>query len=138
MALIPVNYEEGQLVELPMADAQTLVKGGVVVPLAAGYYGAGSATTAKDVQYVSMVDVVTTATGESVLCLRTQSRTIFEADTDANPARTDVGMVVDLASLSTINPDAVTNQVFYIEDIVGAVADKKVRGYFIEGERGGA
>ena len=135
--LNPINYEEGQLVELLFATAQTLVKGSAIVPLASGYYGAGSATTAKDVQYVSMVDVVTSTVGESVLCLRTQSRTIFEADTDATPARTDVGTLVDLATLSTINPDAGIHQVFYIEDIVGANANNKVRGYFIEGERGG-
>lgn len=133
MSIIPLNYEEGQLVELPFSTGETVVKGGAVVADTDGYYIMAGAATATDIYYVAMVDTTTTADGELVLCLRTHNRVVFEADTDANPARTDVGTVVDLASVSTMNPDASTNDLFYIEDIIGPVSDNKVRGFFVEG-----
>jgi len=133
MALIPVNYEEGQLVELPFSTGETVVKGGAVVADGDGFYIMAGASTATDIYYVAMVDTTTTANGDKVLCLRVHNKVVLECDTDANPARTDVGTLVDLATVSTINPNASENDLFYIEDIVGAVADQKVRGFFVDG-----
>lgn len=129
----PVQYDEGQTVLLPFSTGETVVKGGAVVADTDGYYIMAGAATATDVYYVALETVTTTADGEEVLCLRVHNPVIFEVDTDANPARTDVGTLVDLATVSTINPDASTNDLFYIEDIVGAVSDKKIRGFFVMG-----
>lgn len=133
MALRPVQYDEGQTVKLPFSTAETVVKHGGVVADTDGYYIMAGSSTATDVYYVALETVTTTADGQEVLCLRLHNKVIIEADTDANPARTDVGTLVDLATVSTINPDASANDLFYIEDIVGAVADKKVRGFFVDG-----
>ena len=129
----PVQYDEGKTVELPFSTGETVVKYQTVVADTDGYYIAGASSTATDVYYIALEDRVTTADGEMVLCLRVHDKVIFEADTDADPARTDVGTLVDLATKSTINPDASTNDLFYIEDIVGAVTDRKVRGFFVDG-----
>lgn len=129
----PIQYDEGQTVLLPFSTGETVVKGGAVVADTDGYYIMAGSSTATDIYYVALQTVTTTADGEEVLCLRVHNKVIFEVDTDANPARTDVGTLVDLATVSTLNPDASTNDLFYIEDIVGAVADKKVRGFFVDG-----
>ena len=132
MALTPVNYEEGQLVNLPFSTGETVVKGGAVVADADGFYIMAGAATATDIYYIAMEAGTTTADGEEVLCVRLQNKVIIEADTDAAPARTDVGTVCDLATLSTVNPNAVLTTLFYIEDIVGPVGDLKVRGFFVD------
>lgn len=129
----PINYDQGRTVELPFSTGESVVKGSTVVADTDGFYIMGGSSTATDVYYVALETKTTVADGEKVLCLRTHGKTIFEADTDANPARTDVGTLVDLAAAGTINPDASTNDLFYIEDIVGAVADRKVRGFFVDG-----
>lgn len=133
MTFVPVQYDEGNTVLLPFSTGETVVKGGAVVADTDGYYIMAASSTATDIYYVALESKATTADGEAVLCLRVHSKVIFEVDTDANPARTDVGTLVDLASVSTINPDASTNDLFYIEDIVGALADRKVRGFFVDG-----
>lgn len=133
MAFTPIQYDSGKVVELPMSTGETVVKGGAVVADTDGYYIMAASSTATDVYYVALEDVTTTSDGQKVKCVRTHGKVIFEVDTDADPARTDVGTVVDLATVSTVNPDASTNDLFYIEDIVGAVADKKVRGFFVDG-----
>lgn len=133
MAITPINYEEGQLVNLPFATGVTTVKGGAVT-VASGYYTNAAAGTTLDVRYICMEAVTTTANGQEVLCLRVMNRVVFEADTALAPVRaTDVGVVVDLASVSTVNESASANDLFYVEDIVGPTTDLKVRGYFVEG-----
>lgn len=128
----PELYDSGKLVNMACANAQAITKGAALADNGSGYLALATSSTAVDVKYVAMEDVTTTADGQKVLCLRTPG-VIFVADTDANPAQTDVGTYCDLATDSTLNPDASTNDLFYIESIVGPVADKKVRGWFIEG-----
>lgn len=133
MAFKPVQFDEGKTVELPFSTGETVVNGGAVVADTDGYYIMAGSSTATDIYYVALETVSTTADGQMVLCLRVHDKVIFEVDTDANPARTDVGTLCDLASVTTANPDASTNDLFYIEDIVGAVSDKKIRGFFVDG-----
>lgn len=128
----PLHYDEGKAVLLPMSTGETITKGDALICDTDGYYIAAANTTAEDIRYVALQTLTTTSDGEKLLALPTEG-VRFEADTDANPARTDVGTYCDLASKSTVNPDASTNDLFYIEDIVGAVADKKVVGYFTHG-----
>ena len=132
MAFVPITYDNGKLVSMACANSQTIVKGDALADNGSGYLAVATSSTAVDVCYVAMETVTTTATGQMVLCVRTKG-VIFEADTDANPAQTDVGTLADLATVSTINPDASTNDLFYIEAIVGAATGNKVRGWFVEG-----
>lgn len=129
---LPIRYDSGKLEKMQCANSQTITKGDALVDNGSGYLAVAASSTAVDIEYVAMETVVTTATGQYVLCLRTAG-VQFEADTDNNPAQTDVGTVCDLATLSTVNPDASTNALFYIESISGAVSNKKVLGHFVEG-----
>ncbi len=132
MSFNPVQYDDGKLVRLQVA-AQTFTKGDALIDNGSGFLSRAVAGTAIDIKYVAMETITTAATqGDYLLCIRTPG-VIFEADTDANPARTDVGTEADLASASTINPDASANDLFFIEDIVGAVTNNKVRGWFLGG-----
>lgn len=130
----PVNYEEGKAVLLPAKASISFVKGNALKDDGSGYITNAAAGDNTDVRYVSM-ETKTTGAGdgaEQLLCMPVKG-VRFEADTDANPAQTEVGTYCDLAAAGTLDTDAVTDQVFFIEKIKGAVADRKVIGYFAEG-----
>lgn len=117
---------------MPCATTQTIVKGDCLVDNGSGYLAVATSATAVDIHYVAMQTVTTTANGQLVLCIETEN-VLFEADTDADWAQTEVGTYVDLASVSTIDSDAVTNQLFYFLKGVGATTGRKILGYFTRG-----
>ncbi len=131
MAFIPLNYEVGKLVNLPMSTGETVVVGQVSVADTDGYYITGASST-EDIRYVAMEAATTTYDGQRVLHIET-SGVRFLAGTDAAPAQTDVGTYCDLADKSTLNPDAVSNEQFYIESAILPLSAKKVTGYFSRG-----
>jgi len=131
--LKPVRFDSGRLVKLPAATTVTFVKGAAVTDNGSGYLTLATSSTAVDIKYIAWQDLTTTADGDLLLCYRVVGGVQIEADTDANPAQTDVGTFADLATNATINPDASVNGLFFIEKIKGALADKKVIGYFVEG-----
>ena len=137
MAFIPVNYEEGKVELLPFAASVTTTKGGPVVDNGSGFLTNAASSTAVDIHYVA-AEVKTTgaSTGDLVKVWATRG-VRFLADCDAAPAQTDVGTFADLASATTLNPDASTNDLFYIESIDlsgGAVGTTtRVFGHFNEG-----
>ena len=133
MAFKPVKYEEGKLVQLPAANTQTIVKGDALVDNGSGYLAVATSATAVDIHYVAMQTVNTTATGQMVLCIETED-VLFEADCDAAWTTALVGTYVDLATVSTLDIDAVTNELFYVLKGIGVTAvGTKVLGYFTRG-----
>jgi len=128
----PESNFQHQLVRVGVANSTTVTKGDAMVDNGSGYLTTASAGGNVDIHYVAMETVTTTADGQLVLMCRTDGVT-FVADTDANPAQTDVGTEADLAAAGQVDPDASTDDIFYIEAIVGAVGDKKVRGHFMRG-----
>ena len=115
---------------MPTATSQTIVKGDALADNGSGYLAVASSSTAAPVTHVAMETVTTTANGQLVLCVRTNEG-IFEADCDAAWSITDQGTYADLASKSTVNPDASTNDLFYIEKGIGtAETDTVVQGWF--------
>ena len=133
MAFRPVKYDEGKLVQLPAATAQTIVKGDCLVDNGSGYLAVATSATAVDVHYIAMQTVTTTATGQMVLCIETED-VLFEADGDTTWATAEVGTYVDLANVSQLDTNVVTNQLFYILKGIGVTAvGTKVLGYFTRG-----
>ena len=131
MSFIPLNYEEGKIVNLPMSTGETVVVGQVTVADTDGYYITG-ASSAEDVRYVALEAAVTTADGQRVRHIETEG-VRFLVDTDNAPAQTDVGTWCDLADKSTLNPDASSNAQFYLESAILPLTAKKVTGYFTRG-----
>ncbi len=86
-----------------------------------------------DIHYVAMESVVTTSAGQLVEVVRVDGVT-FEADVDTTWATTDVGTEADLAAAGQVDPDASTDDIFYIERGVGATGvGTKVIGHFTRG-----
>jgi len=132
MAFKPEQYDSGKLVYLKAANTQTFAKFGAVKN-ASGYITPAASGDNTDVKYVSMEAITTSGTdGDLVLCLRIGGVTIV-ADTSNTPTQAQMMTAVDLSAVNTIDTSAVTDQVFFAESIVGAAADKKVRGWFLEG-----
>ncbi len=133
MAFRPLNYEEGKVVLMPAATSQTIVKGDALVDNGSGLLGTASSSTAVDINYVAAETVSTTANGQIVKVIPTRGIR-FEVDCDAAPAQTDVGTLCDLATAGTVNPDASSNDLFFVESIDltrGAVGTSTVvTGYF--------
>lgn len=138
MALYPVNFEHGRVVQLPTAASITFVKGNAVVDNGSGYLTNAASSTAVDVKYIALEGKTTgAAAGELLKVYKVDESVRVHADCDAAPAQTDVHTVADLAGAGSINPDASTNDLFYIESIDladGAVGTStKVYGYFTHG-----
>ncbi len=133
MAFRPLNYEEGKLVAMPCASAETITTGDALVDNGSGYLAEATSATAVDVHYVAMQTVTPSADGQLVLCIETEN-VLFEADCDAAWATANQGTYADLASVSTVNPDASTNDLFYILKGLGVSGTgTKVVGFFTRG-----
>ena len=128
MAFIPINFEEGRLVDLPMTAA-TYTKGQALL-CTSGYYITSAAGSNLAVDYVCMEGIVIATTGNTAKCISTRG-VKFLADCDAAPAQTDVGTVCDIATATTLNPDASTDDIFYIESVILPLTAKQVVGYFM-------
>lgn len=117
---------------VPMAASITITKWDALFDNGAWYLTNASPESATEVLYVAAETVTTASATYTPIGCYSAFETEFEADTDANPAQTDVFTKADLASDGTVNPDASTNDVFLITWIVGAVADKKVKWRFVQ------
>lgn len=131
MAARPLSGASGKTLLVPAANTTTFTKGNMVVDNGSGYITNVAAGGNADVHFITLETVTTTSTGQLVLCLRTKG-VRFEVDTDAAPAQTDVGTYCDIAAAGTLNPDASTDDVFFIDGIVDT-STTVVRGHFTEG-----
>jgi len=133
MAFRPIQFDSGRMVDLKAVNSTAFVKGDAVVDDGNGLITTASAGGNVDIRYVAMETVTTTSSGQLVKCVSTDGVT-FEADTDAAWAQTDVGTEADLAAAGQVDPNASTDDVFYIERGVGtAGTDTKVVGHFTRG-----
>ena len=127
MAAIPINFDDGHLVLLPMTAA-TYTKGQMLI-CTSGYYVGTTAGDNNEVMAVCMEGIVIGTTGDTARCITTRGPK-FVVDTDADPAQTDVGTECDVASGTTLNPDASTDDLFYIEGVILPLTKRKIIGYF--------
>lgn len=124
---------EGQMLEIPMyngGSSATYTLGDAITINSSGYGAAATSSTATDVIAIAAETKTVTTDGTLLNCYIVNPGQLWEADTDANWAQTDVGTFADLATVSTVNPDASTHDIFYIVKGLGAVSDKKVIGWF--------
>jgi len=136
MAFLPINFEEGQLINLPMAAATYTI--GQALTVSAGYYQTAVGLAGTDIEAVCMEAGVVASSGNLLKCISTRG-VKFLADTDGTPAYSQQGTTVDIASATTVDEDGfnadgtTTDYLFYIEKVVGPLANKKVQGYFKQG-----
>jgi hypothetical protein len=133
MAFTPLYGDEGKYCEVGVATGTTVVKGDAMVDNGSGYLTNASTGGNVDIRYVATESVVTTADGQLVGMVRTDGVT-FLADCDAAWAQTDVGTEADLAAAGQVDPNASTDDIFYIEKGVGVAASgTQVIGHFTRG-----
>lgn len=130
MAFLPKRYDSGQLTTIPVETSATIAKGDALDDSDDDGLFARATSSSDFVPYVAMEAVTSAAAGAKILAIRTNN-VQFEADTANNTAATDRNLTADLTDHDTLNNGASTNDVFYIEELVGAAADKKVKGYFV-------
>lgn len=124
----PLAYDSGKLQLAPVAGSQTIVKGDALV-WASGLIAVAASTT-EDVYAVAMQDSASATEGTYILVLPVGG-VRFEVGCDAVVSVVDRGTRCDLATKATVNPDAVTEKVFLIDEIVGAAeVSTTVRGFF--------
>ena len=129
MAFTPIKYDSGDTESIKIAASTTIAKWDALVDDWNGLL-VRATSGASEVRYVSLEAKVSwAAETPEVLVVRTD-KVLFEADTNAAPEQTDVFTKADLTDHDTLNESASTNDVFFIEKIVGATTDKKVQWYF--------
>jgi hypothetical protein len=130
MAFKPLNYEDGQLIGLPMTAA-TYTKG-QALKATSGYYVTATAGQGTDVEAVCMENIVIGTNGDLAECISTRG-VRFMADTAADTIATEVGTYVDLATATTLDTTASSDDLFYVESIQYPLIGKQVRGWFQHG-----
>jgi len=129
---LPKQYDSGKLVNMKVAAA-TFNKGDAMIDDGNGHLTAATSSAAVDIHYVAMETKSSAPTaGDFCLMIKTEG-VDFEVDTDEAPAQTDMLTYCDLATVATVNPNASTHDLFFLESIVGATTDKKVLGRFAQG-----
>ena len=133
MAFKPEQYDNGRLVRLPATASISFVKGNALIA-ASGFYTNAAAGENLDIQYVAMETITSAATDGAtfVHAIRTKD-VIMVADTTTDPTRAQVGTKVDLGAAGSLDTAAVTDQQFYVEDVLLPLTDRKVRGWFVGG-----
>lgn len=135
MAVLPTHFEDGQLITLPMyngGSSASYTVGQMLAIDSSGYYTTATAGQGTDVEAICMEAGTVTTNGTLLKCISTRGIR-FIADCDANPALTEAGTYCDLASATALDTDASSDDLFYIEKVVGQLADRKVQGFFQHG-----
>lgn len=137
MAFLPVNFEEGHLVKLPMGNGGSSASYtvGQALKISSGYYVAATVGQGTDVEAVCMEAGTVTTSGTLLNCMPTRG-VKFIADCNTVPVQTDVGTYADLTDATTLDESTSADDLFYIEDLYGAqitTTHQKVVGYFQHG-----
>lgn len=131
MALIPVNYDEGNLVSL-LVGAETFTKGDACVFNGSGHMVKATAAAGVPLFYVIMEDIAVapSAGAREAVFVRTFTAPIFVVDTTGTPTQAQMGTYMDtITNAGTIDEAASLDDLFFAEKLVSA-ADKKVSGWF--------
>lgn len=127
--ILPIVRDSGKTLKLKLATSQTVVKGDVLV-WSSGYLAVAASTT-EDAYAIALENKTSTSDNPEILVHIIDNVTRFEADCDGVVSIVDRGTRCDLATKATLNPDAVTEKIFLIEEIVGTEeVSTKVRGRF--------
>lgn len=131
MAFIPLNHEQGKIVQLQVA-ATTFTKGDACVHDGSGQMVKATAGNGAGIMYVIAETVATTATAGDLKNFWIATPDVqFVADTTADPTQAQMGTFVDLVTnAATLDTSASTDDLFFLERALGPLTDRKVVGHF--------
>lgn len=112
MAFRPLFRDEGEVILVPATASEAFTKGAALT-YASGLVTAAAAGTATDIYFIA-AETITVGSGGGFIKAWPTVNVIYEADVDTTWATADQGTLADLASASTINPDASDNDLFWI------------------------
>lgn len=129
MACRPINWDEGKTILVPATNSTTFTKGGMCI-YTSGLLDVAVGGGGVPIRAVVAETVTTTSSGQLVKVWPTEG-VLFECDTDAVWSIVDQGTLCDIATVATLDPDASSDDIFFIIKGVGtAETDTKVIGYF--------
>ena len=133
MAFIPRQGHEGKEVEIELVTSAAVAKHDVLADDGNGLFQRATSSSTKG-HYVALEAVTSASALQKIMAYPAAMSDIrFEADTQAAVSQTDVGTNADLTDHDTLNENASSNDVFYIESIIGAAGtSQKVYGYFLD------
>jgi len=133
--ILPINFDEGKYIQLPMSAGGSTgtYTVGEMLKISSGYYTAATVGQNTDIEAVCMENKTISADGQLCLCIPTRG-VRFLADTNGEPTIASYqGTYCDIYDANTLDEDASDDDIFYIEKVVGPVANKKVQGFFQHG-----
>jgi hypothetical protein len=127
----PLRYDSGKITTIKdgTVSEATITKYDAL-DWASGYLQRATSGS-TEVRLIALEDIVTAAASHEDIQVMYVDGIEFECDCTHNSAATQRGTYVDLTDHDTLDNDATSTDVFYITEVVGAAADKKVRGYFV-------
>ena len=129
MAVIPLNYEEAHVLEVPATASETFVKGDMC-SVTSGLLVEAADGVGTPIRFVAAETITPAANGDMVKVWPTEG-VLFIADCDAVWSTVDQGTLCDVATEATLNPDATADDLFFIVKGVGvAETGTKVIGFF--------
>lgn len=129
MACRPINYDEGKTIFVPATNTTTFTKGGMCI-YTSGLLDVAVAGGGVPIRAVVAKTVTTTSSGQLVEVWPTEG-VLYECDCDAVWSTVDQGTLCDIASVSTLDPDASADDIFFIVKGIGvAETGTVVQGYF--------
>lgn len=134
MAFLPINFEDGQLIKLPMSDGGSTANYtvGQALKVTSGLYITATAGQGTDVEAICMEAGTISNDGELLSCISTRG-VRFIADGDADPIASEAGTYVDLASATELDTSASSDDLFYLEKVRYPLSARKVEGFFQHG-----
>ncbi len=134
MAFLPINDEDGQLIELPMSNGGSSASYtvGQALKVTSGYYITATAGQQTDVEAVCMEAGTITTSGTTLKCISTRG-VRFIADTAADTIATEVGTYVDLSTALLLDSTASDDDIFFLESIHYPLSGKQAQGFFQHG-----
>ncbi len=127
----PLRYDSGKLTTIKSGTvSSTTITKGDALDWSAGYLQRATSGS-TEIRLVAMEDVTTAAGEHEDIQVLVTDGVEFECDCTHNSGVTQRGTYLDLTDHDHIDNDASAQDVFYCTEIVGAAADKKIRGYFV-------
>jgi hypothetical protein len=128
----PLRYDAGMITTIKdgTASSTTITKFDAL-DWSSGYLQRATSGTTI-VRYVAMEDKTTAAAAHEDIQVLFVAGVEFECDTAGSTSAAIRGTFLDLTDHDTINEAASSTNVFLCTEMIGAAADKKVRGYFME------
>jgi len=126
MALKPIKFDSGQVINMKTAATGTIAKWDGLDQTA----GLLVRSTTGRPKFIALETGTSTGTSVFIDVLPVSDQVYFEVDTDSNTADSYVGTKVINTDHDTINENETSSGYFLICENVGAASDKQSRGYF--------